>query len=256
MNNNTSISVKNLSVAYHKKPVLWDVNVDLPKGELIAIVGPNGAGKSSLLQSILGIIPIISGKIEILGKRYKQVQSLVSYMPQRKTVDWDYPILVQDLVAMGLHSELKWYQHINSEHQNRIMAALEQVNLVPLAKRHISQLSGGQQQRVFMARALIQNADVYLMDEPFAGIDSASEKYIFDTISMLKSQGKTIIIVHHDLNMIKRYFDYVVFLNLRVITSGKVKDVFTEENIAKTYKGRLTLLEQAVHKIVERDIQS
>lgn len=248
------ISIKNLSVAYSKKPVLWDINVDMPRGELIAIIGPNGAGKSTLLKSMLEIIPRISGKVEFLGQAYKSVQKLISYIPQRKSVDWDYPISVQDLVAMGLYSEMKWYQRFNKNQLDKIRWALEQVDLVQFAPRQISQLSGGQQQRAFMARALIQQADVFLMDEPFAGVDAASEKSIFKVIDALKAQDKTIVIVHHNLSMIKEYFDYVVMLNLRLIASGDVKSTFTDENLNKTYMGRLTLLENVVKQMVEKDI--
>lgn len=248
------ITIKNLSVAYNKKPVLWDINANIPKAKLVAIVGPNGAGKSTFMRSIMDIVPRISGKIEISGKPYKQVQKSISYIPQRQSVDWDYPISVQDLVAMGLYSELRWYQPLRAPQFDRIMEALEKVELVPFAKKQISQLSGGQQQRAFMARSLIQESDIYFMDEPFAGIDAASEKAIFTVIDLLKLQHKTIVIVHHNLSMIKEYFDYVMMLNLRLIAAGDVKSTFTDENLSKTYKGRLTLLEDVAKKVVEKGI--
>lgn len=249
-----ALSVKNLSVAYSKKPVLWDINFNMPKGELIAIVGPNGAGKSTLLRTLLNLVPRISGKIEILGQPYKKVQQSISYIPQRKSVDWDYPITVQDLVAMGLYPELKWYRKLSNQHIERIRNVLDQVDLLPFANRQISQLSGGQQQRAFMARSLIQNADIFFMDEPFAGIDMASEKAIFNVISSLKQAQKTIVIVHHNLSMIKEYFDFVVMLNLRLIATGPVNSTFTDENISKTYMGRLTLLENVAQKMLEKGV--
>lgn len=251
---NHVISVQNLSVAYHKKPVLWDINVKFPKGKMIAIVGPNGAGKSTFLKAILDIIPRISGKISIFDKPYRRVLQSVSYIPQRKAVDWDYPISVYDLVMMGLYSELKWYKRLTHSQKDRINDVLEQVNLLPFSKRQISQLSGGQQQRVFMARSLIQDADIYFMDEPFAGIDAASEAALFKVIDELRARQKTILIVHHNLNMIKEYFDYVMMLNLRLIASGEVEKIFTEDNLIKTYKGRLTLLEDAAKKVVEKGL--
>ena len=240
--------INDLTVAYHRKPVLWDVNISLPEGRLIAVVGPNGAGKSTLIKAILGLVPRVSGDVSIYGKPYASQQHLVGYVPQRESVDWDFPVNAVDVVAMGLYRKIGWLRPVTRKHRRRALEELEKVGMAAYAGRQISQLSGGQQQRVFLARALAQDARLYFMDEPFAGVDVATERAIIALLKALKSSGKTCVVVHHDLQTVPSYFDHVVLLNMRVVASGAVGQVFTEENLKKTYGGKLTLLSQALHQ--------
>lgn len=244
-----AIEVNDLTVAYHSKPVLWDVDIDVPEGVLMAIVGPNGAGKSTLIKAILGLIPKASGDVKIYGKSYTQARHLVGYVPQRGSVDWDFPTSVLDVVMMGLYYQLGWVRRPGRREREMAMEALEHVGIADLAHRQISQLSGGQQQRIFLARALAQEAKLYFMDEPFAGVDAATEKAILNLLNELKTQGKTVIVVHHTLQTVKEYFDYVILLNMRVVAHGPIDEVFTDENLHKTYGGRLALLEQAAQAV-------
>jgi len=237
--------IHDLTVAYHRKPVLWDVDLALPEGNLIAIVGPNGAGKSTLIKSVLGLVPRASGTVSIYGKEYQRQRHLVGYVPQRESVDWDFPVNAIDVVAMGFYRKIGWLRPITQEYRQAARVELEKVGMAAYAERQISQLSGGQQQRVFLARALAQDARIYLMDEPFAGVDAATERAIIALLKELKAAGKTCIVVHHDLQTVQTYFDHVVLLNMRVVADGPVDDVFTEENLRKTYGGQLTLLSQA-----------
>ena len=243
--------VNDLTVAYHRKPVLWDVDLDLPEGKLIAVVGPNGAGKSTLIKSVLGLVPRASGAVSIYGRPYELQRHLVGYVPQRESVDWDFPVNAMDVVAMGLYRQIGWFKPVTKKHQTKAIEELEKVGMAAYAKRQISQLSGGQQQRVFLARALAQDARIYFMDEPFAGVDVATERAIIALLKELKSSGKTCIVVHHDLQTVPTYFDHVVLLNMRVVDAGPIDSVFTEENLKKTYGGKLTLLSQALHKYAE-----
>lgn len=240
--------IHDLTVAYHRKPVLWDVDLDLPEGQLIAVVGPNGAGKSTLIKAVLGLVPRASGKVSIYGKPYNTQRHLVGYVPQRESVDWDFPVNAQDVVAMGYYRKIGWCLPVGSRYRRAALAELDKVGMAPYAKRQISQLSGGQQQRVFLARALAQDASIYLMDEPFAGVDVATERAIIALLKDLKSAGKTCLVVHHDLQTVPTYFDYVVLLNMRVVADGPTGEVFTEENLKKTYGGKLTLLSEAVYE--------
>jgi manganese/zinc/iron transport system ATP- binding protein len=235
-------------VAYHRKPVLWDVELTVPEGCLIAVVGPNGAGKSTLIKAILGLVPRASGAISIYGKPYDSQRHMVGYVPQRESVDWDFPVNAIDVVAMGIYRQIGWLKPVSRRHQQKAFEELEKVGMAAYAKRQISQLSGGQQQRVFLARALAQDAQLYLMDEPFAGVDVATERAIIALLKELKSSGKTCIVVHHDLQTVPSYFDHVVLLNMRIVDSGPIDQVFTEENLKKTYGGKLTLLSQALHE--------
>ena len=237
-----------LTVAYHRKPVLWDIELTLPEGRLIAVVGPNGAGKSTFIKSVLGLVPRASGTVTIYGKPYEAQRHLVGYVPQRESVDWDFPVNALDVVAMGIYRRIGWFKPVTRRHREIAMGELEKVAMAPYAQRQISQLSGGQQQRVFLARALAQDARIYLMDEPFAGVDVATEKAIIALLKELKSAGKTCIVVHHDLQTVPTYFDHVVLLNMRVVAAGPTHDVFNEENLKKTYGGKLTLLSQALHE--------
>lgn len=240
------LTVQDLTVAYHRKPVLWDVDLVMPEGRLIAVVGPNGAGKSTLIKAILGLIPRASGRVTIYGRPYENQRHLVGYVPQRESVDWDFPVNALDVVAMGLYGRIGWFRPVGRDHRRRAMEELEKVGMEAYALRQISQLSGGQQQRVFLARALVQDADLYFMDEPFAGVDVATERAIVALLKALKAGGKTCVVVHHDLQTVPTYFDHVVLLNMRVVATGPVDTVFTEENLKKTYGGKLTLLSQAL----------
>ncbi len=240
--------VNDLTVAYHRKPVLWDIDLSLPEGKLIAVVGPNGAGKSTLIKAILGLVPRASGAVSIYGKPYEAQRHLVGYVPQRESVDWDFPVNAEDVVAMGIYRQIGWLKPVTRRHRQKALEELEKVGMAAYAKRQISQLSGGQQQRVFLARALAQDAKLYFMDEPFAGVDVATEKAIIALLKELKSAGKTCVVVHHDLQTVPSYFDHVVLLNMRIVDAGPIDRVFTEENLKKTYGGKLTLLSQALHE--------
>ncbi len=239
------LSIHDLTVAYHRKPVIWDVDLDLPDKQLIGLIGPNGAGKSTLIKAALGLIPRASGEVRVYGEPFEKQRDLVAYVPQRESVDWDFPVNVLDVVLMGLYRQIGWFRRIKGVHKKKALDALSKVGMQDYAHRQISQLSGGQQQRVFLARALAQEAQIYLMDEPFAGVDAATEKAIITLLKDLKEREKTVLVVHHDLQTVTEYFDYVVMLNMRVVTHGQTKDVFTEENLKKTYGGKLTLLTAA-----------
>lgn len=249
------LSIHDLTVAYHRKPVLWDVDFDAPEGRLIGIVGPNGAGKSTLLKAVLNLVPAASGRVTIYGRPYRQQRHLVAYVPQRESVDWDFPVSALDVVTMGRYGQIGWARPVTRPHKQAALAALERVGLADLARRQISQLSGGQQQRVFLARALAQDARVYLMDEPFAAVDAATEAAIITLLHELRSSGKTVLVVHHDLQTARDTFDYLLLLNLRVVAHGPTAEVFTPENLRKTYGGRLTLLDEATHALAGRGLR-
>ncbi|MFP4305859.1 MAG: metal ABC transporter ATP-binding protein [Desulfococcaceae bacterium] len=238
--------INDLTVAYHRKPVLWDIDLTLPAGKLIAVVGPNGAGKSTLIKAVLGLAPRASGRIKIFGKPYERQRHLVGYVPQRESVDWDFPVNALDVVVMGRYRRIGWFRPVTRTHRDAAREALEKVGMSDYADRQISQLSGGQQQRVFLARALTQEADLYFMDEPFAGVDVATERAIIALLKELKERGKTCVVVHHDLQTVPDYFDHVVLLNMRLVAAGPTETVFTEENLKKTFGGKLTLLSQAL----------
>ena len=243
------LSIHAMTVAYQRKPVIWDIDFDAGPNRLIAIVGPNGAGKSTLIKACLGLVPRASGQVEFWGEPYPRARSRVGYIPQRESVDWDFPVSVLDVVCMGRYRRIGWFRPVTRKHKDAARACLERVGMRDYADRQISQLSGGQQQRVFLARALAQEADLYFMDEPFAGVDASTERAIVDVLRELRSGGKTVIAVHHDLQTVPEYFDDVVLLNMRVVSSGPVGEVFTEENLHKTYGGRLTLLSEAAEAV-------
>lgn len=247
------LAVSDLTVAYHRKPVIWDVEFELPAGALVGVVGPNGAGKSTLLKAVMDLIPHASGRVEVFGEPYRAARHRVGYVPQRESVDWDFPIDARDVVTMGLYRQIGWCLPVRKRHREQAMQALERVGIADLAKRQISQLSGGQQQRTFLARALVQNADLYLMDEPFAAVDAATEKAIVEILRGMKADGKTAVVIHHDLQTVPDYFDYLVLLNMRVVAHGPVEEVFTQENLQKTYGGRLTLLEEVTEAMRRRE---
>jgi manganese/zinc/iron transport system ATP- binding protein len=247
------LSIDDLTVAYQRKPVIWDVELEVAAGSLVAIVGPNGAGKSTLLKACIDLIQKASGRVEFFGQRYRDVRHRVAYVPQRESVDWDFPINTIDVVTMGLYRQIGWCRPVRKRHVEAARQAMERVGIADLEKRQISQLSGGQQQRTFLARALVQQADLYLMDEPFAAVDAATEKAIVRILRDLKAEGKTAVVIHHDLQTVREYFDHVVLINMRVVASGAVQDVFTEDNLHKTYGGRLTLLDQATNAMRRRE---
>ena len=238
------IEVEDLTVAYDQKPVLWDVDMFVPQGTLMAIVGPNGAGKSTLIKTILGLIDPVAGQVLIKGKPYEEQRQIVGYVPQRGSVDWDFPTNVLDVVMMGRYRALGWIKRPGKEEKEMALEALEKVGMSDYAERQISQLSGGQQQRVFLARALVQDADIYFMDEPFQGVDATTERAIITLLKELRAAGKTVVVVHHDLQTVPEYFDWVMLLNVRSIASGPVETVFTEENLRRTYGGRIAFLGQ------------
>jgi manganese/zinc/iron transport system ATP- binding protein len=245
--------VEDLTVAYQRKPVIWDVAFEVKPGSLIGVVGPNGAGKSTLLKACMGLIPTVSGRVRVFGEPYHVSRHRVGYVPQRESVDWDFPVSALDVVTMGLYREIGWLRPVRKKHLDAARAAMERVGIEELEGRQISQLSGGQQQRTFLARALVQNADLYFMDEPFAAVDAATEKAIVEILQGMKREGKTALVIHHDLQTVPEYFDHVVLLNMRVVANGPTEQVFTTENLQKTYGGRLTLLDQATEAMRRRD---
>ncbi|ACZ40555.1 metal ABC transporter ATP-binding protein [Sphaerobacter thermophilus] len=238
------ITVRDLTVAYQDRAVLWDVDLDVPGGVLMAIVGPNGAGKTTLIKAILGLVPVVAGQVRIEGKPLAEVRRRVAYVPQRGSVDWDFPTSVLDVVMMGRYGALGWIRRPGQRERQAALDALEQVGMRDFAGRQISQLSGGQQQRVFLARALVQDAAIYLMDEPFQGVDATTERTIVGLLRDLRSAGKTVVVVHHDLQTVPEYFDWVTLLNVRKIASGPVEEVFTPELLRRTYGGHIAFLGQ------------
>lgn len=251
---NSPLVVKQMSMRYQHKPVLTDVSFSVPEGQTIAIVGPNGAGKSTLLKGMMGLSPMMSGEVQFFGQTLDKKRLAVAYVPQREESDWDFPINVMDVVLMGRHGQLKFWQRPNRHDINIAEQALEQVSMLQYKDRQISQLSGGQQQRVFLARALAQKASLYLMDEPFAGVDVTTEKAIIGLFKQLKAQNKTIVCVHHDLNTVGDYFDWVILINARLIAYGPAHEVLTPENLNKTYGGRLSLLSEMTEKLYRSNL--
>jgi manganese/zinc/iron transport system ATP- binding protein len=246
------LSIHDLTVAYNRKPVLWDIEYEAPDRALIAIVGPNGAGKSTLIKAVLGLVPAASGLVEVFGRPVARQRHLIGYVPQRGSVDWDFPVSALEVVAMGLYGRIGWLRPVARRHREAARACLDQVGMADYAERQISQLSGGQQQRVFLARALAQEATLYFMDEPFAGVDAATETAIVDVLRRLKDEGRTVIAVHHDLQTVPEYFEHVLLLNGRVIAAGSVAEAFTPDNLRRTYGGRLTLLDDAATALARR----
>ncbi len=238
-----ALAVDDLTVAYNSKPAIWDVDLQIPEGVLNAIVGPNGAGKSTLIKAVLNLIPRAAGTATFYGKPYEQARSLVGYVPQRGSVDWDFPTSVIDVVTMGLYGKLGWFRRPGRKEREQAMHALDQVGIADFADRQISQLSGGQQQRTFLARALVQDAHIYFMDEPFAAVDAVTERAIVAILRELRQRDKTVIVVHHDLQTVPEYFDWVTLLNVEVIASGPTETTFTPENLRKTYGGRVAYLQ-------------
>ena len=237
------LDIHDVTVAYHRRPVLWDVDLTIKEPRLAAICGPNGAGKSTLIKAVLGLVPMASGSVRVFGQPVSAARKRIGYVPQRESVDWDFPVSVLDVVLMGTYGQLGWVRRPGKREREWARECLQKVGLVGYERQQIGQLSGGQQQRVFLARALAQKADIYFMDEPMAGVDAATERMIFEVLRELRSQGKTVIAVHHDLRTVPQYFDYVVLLNVRLVAAGQTEVAFTPDNLRKTYGGRLALLD-------------
>ncbi|MCE2743331.1 MAG: metal ABC transporter ATP-binding protein [Fluviicola sp.] len=250
---NSSIEVHNLSVSYQNVPVLWDIDFTLPKGQIVGIIGPNGSGKSTLLKAIMGLIPLASGNVKVLNKNLSLVRDQLAYVPQRETVDWNFPASVEDVVLMGRYKKGNLFRRLTKIDKVIAQESIEKVKLEKYKGRQISQLSGGQQQRVFIARALAQGASIYIMDEPFVGVDMSTEKTILDLLIQMKEEGKTIIIVHHDIQTVSNYFDYIVMLNTRLIAHGPTNEVLTEENLQATYGGQLNIISKIQSIIKEKE---
>ncbi|MEM7583466.1 MAG: metal ABC transporter ATP-binding protein [Acidobacteriota bacterium] len=240
-----ALEVFDLTVAYRDKPVLWDIDLSVPHGVLMAIVGPNGAGKSTLIKAILGLVPAAAGEVRILGKEATKQRRLVAYVPQRGSVDWDFPTSVLDVVMMGLYGRLGWIRRPGAKERQLAMEALDKVAMTDYAQRQISQLSGGQQQRVFLARALVQDSQVFFMDEPFQGVDATTERAIVDVLRALRAEGRTVIAVHHALQTVPEYFDWVTILNVRRMSSGPVEEAFTEQHLRDAYGGQVPFVSAA-----------
>ncbi len=230
------IMIRNMSITYRTEPALWNIDLDFPARKMVAIVGPNGAGKSTLIKAVMGLVPITAGKVHIYGKPSHKNRDKVAYVPQRGSVDWDFPTDALDVVEMGLYGKLGWFRRPNSKTRNVARECLDRVGLSDYADRQIGQLSGGQQQRVFVARALAQDAQIYLMDEPLNGVDATTEETILSVLANLRKGGKTIVMVHHDLRTVDKYFDWVVMVNRNLIAAGPIKEVFTKINLDRTYQ--------------------
>ncbi|MFW5833797.1 MAG: metal ABC transporter ATP-binding protein [Pseudomonadota bacterium] len=239
-----ALHVEDLTVSYHGNPVLWDCDLDVPPGVMAAIVGPNGAGKSTLIKAVLGLAKPTAGHVRLFGRPYPAMRRRVGYVPQRSNVDWDFPTTALDVVTMGRYGHLGWFRRPGRADRELAMTALERVGMADFAERQISQLSGGQQQRVFLARALVQDADLYFLDEPMAGVDAPTERAIVRILKDLRDAGRTLVVVHHDLQTVRDYFDWLVILNVRVVAQGPVDEVYTAGNLRRAYGGQIALIER------------
>ena len=237
-----ALHVEDLTVSYGATPALWDIDLDIPPGVMCAIVGPNGSGKSTLLKAALGLVRPVAGHVRFLGKPVARMRGQIGYVPQRHSVDWDFPTTARDVVEMGLYRNLGWFRRPGAATRARAMAALSEVGMQDYANRQISQLSGGQQQRVFIARALVQDAPVLILDEPMAGVDAATEAVIITLLKRLRDEGRTVIVVHHDLTTVQSYFDWLVMLNVRIVAQGAMRDTYTAENLRATYGRQLAMI--------------
>lgn len=252
-NKTTVLEVHNLSASFNRKPVLWDIDFQLASGQLVGIVGPNGSGKTTLLRNIMGLMEPDSGYVRLFGKSLDEARQQVSYVPQRESVDWQFPVSVREVVEMGRFRPKNLFRRLKAQDHDAVDAALERVGMLEYAQRQIGQLSGGQQQRVFLARSLAQEAELYFMDEPFVGVDAATEDAILKVLADLRDQGKTVVIVHHDLQTAYQYFDSMVMLNTRLVASGPKEEVFTKANLQEAYGGRLTVLSKLSQLIAETE---
>jgi manganese/zinc/iron transport system ATP- binding protein len=248
-----SVETHNLTVIYDKKPAIWNIDFTLPTGKIIGIMGPNGSGKSTLLKAIMGIVEPNIGYSKIFDQELDDVRDRVSYVPQRQSVDWDFPASVWDVVAMGRYSQKGLFKRLDKKDREIIENSLSKVNMMPYVKRQISQLSGGQQQRVFLARAIAQQADIYLMDEPFVGVDAATEEAIINLLKSMRDEGKTLLVVHHDLHTAQDYFEHLILLNSRLVAEGPMDQIFNQKNLTDTYGGTLTTLSKVANLLQEKD---
>lgn len=239
-----AIEVHNLTANYRNRPVLYSIDFSIAPGQMVGILGPNGAGKSTLLKSIMRLIPGSSGWVKVLGSNDKKSLRHIAYVPQRESVDWDFPICVEEVVMMGRSAALGLFKRPKAADHAIVEEAIARVNLSDLKKRQIGELSGGQQQRVFIARALAQQSELLLLDEPFAGVDATTEALILEVLRSLRAQGKTILMVHHDLPTAREYFDQILLINMRLIACGETQKVLTEDLLHKAYSGRLDILTQ------------
>lgn len=247
-----ALRVDQLTVNYDQTPVLWDLTFSIPQGKLVGVIGPNGAGKSTLIKTVLGLVTPLTGQIEFLGFPLKKVRRRVAYVPQRESVDWDFPITVRDLVLMGRYGRLGLLRWPRQADRAAADHYLDKVGMGAYADRQISQLSGGQQQRVFLARALLQEADLFFLDEPFSGIDMATEKAIMELLHQLKTEGKTVFVVHHDLNTVEQYFDWLILLNMRLIAAGPTAEVFNPDTFYATFGKSNLLFDEAFKRSYDR----
>ena len=250
---NPILEIHDLTVSYDQSPVLWNVDLSLPEGKLIGILGPNGAGKSTLIKAIMGLVQASGGYVKIFNKELEQVRNQISYVPQRESVDWNFPASVLDVVLMGTYGKLGLFNRPGKKEKELAHNCLEKVGMSAFASRQISELSGGQQQRVFIARALAQEADLYLMAEPFAGVDMATETAIFQLLQEMSKEGKTIVVVHHDIHSAMSYFEWIIMLNLHLVASGPKQEVVSEELLRKTYGGKLNLLTKVTDLIRKKE---
>ena len=233
------LAIRGLTVSYGQKPAVFSVDITVQPGALTAIIGPNGAGKSTLLKAALGIVTPLAGSVRMWGAPVAKMRDRIAYVPQRASVDWDFPTRVIDVVLMGMYAQLGLLGRVRAHHRAQAMQSLERVGMADFATRQIGQLSGGQQQRVFLARSLAQNADLYLLDEPFAGVDAATEQAIMGVLQTLRDDGKTVVVVHHDLSTVRAYFDNILLINTQVVAEGPVASTFTQDNLQMAYGGRL-----------------
>lgn len=243
-----ALEVEDLTVAYSDQPALWDVDLQVPAGVKMSIVGPNGAGKSTLIKTAMGLIRPVAGEVRIFGRPHDKVAGEIAYVPQRTSLEWDFPTDVRDVVTMGTYGRLGWFRRVGAQQRAEATEALDQVGMAGFVRRPIAQLSGGQQQRVLLARSLVQGAEIFMLDEPFQGVDAPTERAIIDVLDGLADQGKTIIVVHHDLQTVPEYFDHVLLLNVRAIDSGPVDQVFTEDNLRLTFGGRVGVLADSAER--------
>ena len=239
-----ALEIEDLTVAYADRPVLWDIDLVVPAGDTMAIVGPNGAGKSTLLKAALGLVPAVAGEVRVFGRPFALGRGEIAYVPQRASLEWDFPTDVLDVVTMGTYGRLGWFRRPGTSERDRARAALDEVAMSGFERRPIAQLSGGQQQRVLLARALVQDAPILMLDEPFQGVDAPTERAIVEVLGRLSGRGRTVIVVHHDLQTVPEYFDSVLLLNVRAIDSGPVSEVFSEDNLRLTFGGRVGVLAQ------------
>ena len=250
----SALETHDLTVTYRRRPVLYGIDVEVPEGKLVGVVGPNGAGKSTLIKAVMGVVKPSGGWVKAFGQPVKSNLRRIGYVPQRESIDWDFPVTVMDVAMMGTYGRLGPFRWAGAKQKREAREALERVGMLPYARRQIGSLSGGQQQRVFLARALAQDSDLYLMDEPFAGVDAATEAAIIELLKDLRSRGKTVIVVHHDLQSAREYFDMLLLLNMRLVAFGDTEEVFTPELLQTTYGGRLTILAEMAEMAAREDL--